>query len=87
MPPGSQPSEQHRGESFEQHPGGQQGETSTPVYSVSQENPHQFSIGSTVELQSEPPRYGVMKWIGSIPNIQGRIAGVELVSIHACIYS
>ena len=56
---------------------------SDPVAAVayaSEEIIHQFKMGSTVELLSDPPRYGVIRWIFSIPNIQGRIAGVELVS-------
>ena len=39
---------------------------------------HQFSIGSTVQI-SEPPRYGVIRWIGELREIQGLVAGVELV--------
>jgi hypothetical protein len=38
-----------------------------------------FSVGSTVQL-SNPPRYGVVQWIGHLPEIQGSIAGLELVS-------
>ena len=39
----------------------------------------ELGIGSTVQI-SDPPRYGVIKWIGELPNIQGHVAGVELVS-------
>ncbi len=39
----------------------------------------QLSIGSTVQL-SNPPRYGVIRWIGDLPAVQGLIAGIELVS-------
>ena len=39
---------------------------------------HQFSIGSTVQL-SDPPRYGVIRWIGELREIQGLVAGMELV--------
>ncbi len=42
-------------------------------------NDHHLSIGSTVQL-SDPPRYGVIRWIGELPAVQGLIAGVELVS-------
>jgi len=38
-----------------------------------------LGIGSTVQM-SDPPRYGVIKWMGGLPNIQGLVAGVELVS-------
>jgi len=39
----------------------------------------ELGVGSTVQI-SDPPRYGVIKWIGELPNIQGPVAGVELVS-------
>ena len=39
-------------------------------------------MGSIVQLLSNPPRYGVIQWIGTLPGIlEGRIAGVELVSL------
>ena len=38
-----------------------------------------FLIGSTVQL-SDPPHYGVVQWIGHLPEFQGLIAGLELVS-------
>ena len=59
---------------------GQSGEGGTAMAYASEEILHQFTMCSTVETLSDPPRYGVIRWIGSIPNIQGRIAGVELVS-------
>ncbi len=31
---------------------------------------------------SDPPRYGVIRWIGELPAVQGPIAGVELVSTN-----
>lgn len=41
---------------------------------------HSFSVGSTFQLLSNPPRYGVIQWIGTLPGIlEGHIAGVELV--------
>ena len=40
---------------------------------------HSFSMGSNVQF-SDPPRYGVIQWIGTLPDIEGCIAGVELVS-------
>ena len=39
-----------------------------------------FSLGSTVQLSPDPSRYGVIRWIGTLPGIEGRITGVELVS-------
>lgn len=39
----------------------------------------ELDVGSAVQV-SDPPRYGVIRWIGELPNIQGTVAGVELVS-------
>ena len=41
-------------------------------------------VGSAVILpKSNPPIYGTIRWIGTIPQVQGFVAGVELVSnIH-----
>ena len=39
----------------------------------------ELGIGSLVQI-GDPPRYGVIRWIGELPNIQGYVAGVELVS-------
>ena len=36
-------------------------------------------VGSLVQV-SDPPQYGVIRWIGELPNIQGTVAGIELVS-------
>ena len=48
-----------------------------------------LSIGSTVQLTAfsstiqdgppPPPRYGVIRWVGELPGVQGPIAGIELV--------
>ena len=37
-------------------------------------------IGSMVQV-SDPPRYGVLQWIGELPDMKGVIAGVEMVSL------
>ena len=39
----------------------------------------ELDVGSCVQI-SDPPQYGVIRWIGELPNIQGYVAGVELVS-------
>ncbi|XP_019849469.1 PREDICTED: ubiquitin carboxyl-terminal hydrolase CYLD-like [Amphimedon queenslandica] len=41
---------------------------------------HQFTIGSMVriDVQKGDPLYGVVKWIGTLPDYPGTIAGVEL---------
>lgn len=43
---------------------------------------------STVQILN-PPRYGVIRWVGELPNTKGVIAGVELVSTgeSACTLS
>ena len=48
-----------------------------------------LSIGSTVQLTAfsstnqdgppPPPRYGVIRWVGELPSMQGTFAGLELV--------
>ena len=78
--PGVQLQGEQRLSQMSQFPSGQPGEGGNAVAYASEEILHQFTMGSTVELLSDPPRYGVIRWIGSIPNFQGRIAGVELVS-------
>ena len=42
----------------------------------------EFSIGSMVIVRSTygPLMYGVVKWLGQLPNLDGNFAGVELVS-------
>ena len=45
-------------------------------------DPHsQFTIGSMVciDIQKGDPLYGVIKWIGTIPDFNGAIAGLEMV--------
>ena len=46
---------------------------------------HQFTIGSMVcvDVQRGDPLYGVVKWIGTVPDYPGTIAGVELVNVYA----
>ena len=40
---------------------------------------HSLTMNSRVQL-SDPPRYGVIRWMGDLPQVNGLIAGVELVS-------
>ena len=47
-----------------------------------------LGIGSIVQV-SDPPRYGVLRWIGELPDVNGATAGVEMVSLllqtlHMC---
>ena len=50
--------------------------------------PHQFTIGSMVHIDTQrgDPLYGVVKWIGPVPDYPETIAGVELVSHYADMY-
>ena len=50
---------------------------------------HQFTIGSMVclDVQKGEPLYGVLQWVGPVPDFNGTIAGVELVSDYeTCAY-
>ena len=42
-----------------------------------------FEVGDTVKVErgSSLPWYGVIKWIGKIPNVPKLIAGIEMVSL------
>ena len=40
-----------------------------------------MGVGSPVELAQDHTRHGVIKWLGTLPDVRGFIAGVELVSI------
>ena len=41
-----------------------------------------LDIGSMVEVSSknQEPKYGVIRWLGFVPNSDKKIAGLELVS-------
>ena len=41
-------------------------------------NPHNLMVGSVIEYD-EPVQYGVIKWIGKLPDQQAIFAGVEMV--------
>ena len=47
-------------------------------------NPN-LTVGSLIQMPSNEPtsplRYGTIKWIGLISNVQGKIAGIELVRL------
>ena len=51
--------------------------------------PHGLEVGSMVEIpmQDGPPRYGVIHWIGFLPQLTDRlVAGLELVRIKINAY-
>lgn len=54
-----------------------------PRATVGNTNHYNLTIGSPVQIastdRSQPPRYGVIRWIGEIARAEGRIAGIELV--------
>ena len=41
-----------------------------------------LGIGSPVQLVGDHSRTGVIRWTGTLPEVTGHIAGVELVSYH-----
>ena len=50
-----------------------------------------LTVGSLIQIDSPDPqnprRYGTIKWIGTLPNVRGRIAGIELVRFTIlCMY-
>ena len=53
--------------------------TYTPIPHQGKVQHNELVVGSAVQI-GDPPRYGVIRWIGELPNIQGYVAGVELVS-------
>ena len=58
----------------------QQGYNPTkPDLQPSNDNPHNLKLGTMVQF-GNPPCYGVIKWIGSLPDTNCVMAGVELVS-------
>ena len=50
----------------------------SPDPQPSNENPHNLEIGSLIQF-GNPPCYGVIKWIGPIPEANCKMAGVEVV--------
>ncbi len=42
------------------------------------DNQHQFVMGSRVQF-GNPPRYGEIRWMGNVSQVDGLVAGVELV--------
>lgn len=46
--------------------------------------PHGLEVGSMVEvpMSDRPPRFGVIRWIGILPQLKDKlVAGLELVRI------
>ena len=57
--------------------------------SVESSNHYNLTVGSTVQVASvnpnDPPRYGVIRWTGRVAGVDGRVAGIELVSLNICL--
>ena len=54
------------------------------------DDPLEFKVGSMVEVPMGlgAPRYGVIKWIGTLPAVKDKlVAGLELVRTTECISS
>ena len=51
-----------------------------PPSHVQNFNPYNLEVGSTVQFSSNPPCFGVIRWIGTVSEVQGLVAGIELVS-------
>lgn len=47
-------------------------------------NPYNLKVGSVIQY-GDPVEYGVIKWIGNLPDEEGLYAGVEMVMILVCI--
>lgn len=45
---------------------------------------HKFEVGSMVQF-NDPPQFGVIKWIGTLPGSDIETAGVETVSKNLAI--
>ena len=62
------------------HSSPQQGYKPTkPDLQPSNDNPHNLEVGALMQF-GNPPCYGIIKWIGSLPDTNCVMAGVELVS-------
>ncbi len=59
---------------------------STPVEEEAETAFQAVDLGSTVQV-GEPPRYGVVKWLGMFPGGSELMAGIELVrrAIALCV--
>ena len=57
--------------------------SATPLSRQKAEVRTEFEVGDTVKVErgSSSPWYGVIKWIGEIPNVPKLTAGIEMVSL------
>lgn len=47
---------------------------------------YNLGIGSLIQIPtSDSVQYGIIKWVGLVPNASGRVAGIELVIIISCL--
>ena len=59
----------------------QQNQYLDPVEYPANYNPNNFEVGSMIQY-GNPPRYGMIKWIGHLPRAVSLVAGVEMVSMY-----
>lgn len=60
--------------------------TSRPDIHAHHKNPHNLEEGSAVQY-GNPPRYGVIKWIGEFPNQRELLfAGLDMVCYYMCTH-
>ena len=59
----------------------QQSQYSDPGEYPADYNPKNLEVGSMIQY-GNPPRYGMIKWIGHLPRAVSLVAGVEMVSMH-----
>ena len=59
------------------------GHSSLPSLSTqNNQNPHKLEVGSAIQY-GDPPQYGVIKWIGVLPNYKEVMyAGLDMVSCY-----
>lgn len=54
-----------------------------PSQHAKDRNPYNLEKGSLIQFGT-PPCYGVIKWIGPLPEIDQLMAGVEVVCMYTC---
>ena len=52
----------------------------SPPLPISSGNTYGLEVGSLAEVKTDPPFYGVIRWIGQPPGLRNVLAGLELVS-------
>ena len=50
------------------------------MFSYTDQNPHKLAVGSAIQY-GDPPKYGVIKWLGKFPQGERMYGGIEMVSV------